>query len=137
MSWGSLTSSEVDFAERRLCVRLAGENELKRLSRKNSQLHPVPGKHFGGAGLNITGSDHPEQVQGIHVSASYFALFGAPVVAGRTFTATEDSPHGGHVTVLSYGLWKSRYGADPKWLGPRSSLTGNRTLLSASLAAAL
>src|SRR6201987_5607139 len=34
---------------------------------------------FGGAGLNITGGDHPEQVQGIHVSADYFALFGAPV----------------------------------------------------------
>ena len=27
---------------------------------------------FGGAGLNITGGDHPEQVQGIHVSADYF-----------------------------------------------------------------
>src|ERR1700677_4191308 len=24
---------------------------------------------FGGAGLNITGSDHPQQVQGVHVSA--------------------------------------------------------------------
>ena len=58
---------------------------------------------FGGAGLNITGGDHPEQVQGMHVSADYFALFGAPVVAGRTFTAAEDSPHGGHVAVLSYG----------------------------------
>ena len=65
---------------------------------------------FGGAGLNITGGDHPEQVQGSHVSAEYFGLFGAPIVAGRTFTAAEDSPHGGHVTVLSYGLWKSRYG---------------------------
>ena len=70
---------------------------------------------FGGAGLNITGGDHPEQVQGIHVSADYFALFGAPVVAGRTFTAAEDSPHGGHVAVLSYGLWKSRYGAQSQY----------------------
>jgi putative ABC transport system permease protein len=47
---------------------------------------------FGGAGLNITGGDHPEQVQGSHVSADFFALFGAPVVAGRTFSAAEDSP---------------------------------------------
>src|SRR5580698_4766222 len=56
---------------------------------------------FGGAGLNLTGDDHPEQVQGIHVSAEYFALFGAPIAAGRTFTEAEDSPNGGHVVVLS------------------------------------
>jgi putative ABC transport system permease protein len=72
---------------------------------------------FGGSGLNLTGSDHPEQVQGIHVSADYFAMFGAPLAAGRTFTASEDSPHGGNVVVLSYALWKSRYGGDPKLIG--------------------
>jgi hypothetical protein len=36
-------------------------------------------------------------VLGIHVTSGYFALFGAPIVAGRTFTAAEDSPNGGHV----------------------------------------
>ncbi len=68
---------------------------------------------FGGAGMNITGGDHPQQVEGVHVSADYFAMFGAPLIVGRTFTAAEDSPHGGHVTMLSYGLWKSRYGGNP------------------------
>ena len=84
---------------------------------------------FGGSGLNITGGDHPQQVQGIHVSADYFALFGAPLVAGRTFTAREDSPHGGRVTVLSYGLWKSRYGADPNVVGSTIQLDGQPYLI--------
>jgi putative ABC transport system permease protein len=66
----------------------------------------------GGAGLNLTGNDRPEQVQGVHVSADYFSILGAPVIAGRTFTAAEDSPHGGNFVVLSYGLWKRRYGGD-------------------------
>lgn len=83
----------------------------------------------GGAGLNITGSDHPEQVQGVHVSADYFAMFGAPVVAGRTFTSVEDSPHGGHVTVLSYGLWKSRFGANPNVVGTMIQLDGQPYLI--------
>ena len=79
---------------------------------------------WGGAGLNITGGDQPQQVQGMHVSADFFALFGAPVVAGRTFSAEEDSPHGGHIVVLSYGLWKSRYGADANVIGTTMQLDG-------------
>jgi predicted permease len=66
----------------------------------------------GGAGLNLTSNDQPEQVQGVHVSADYFSILGAPVIAGRTFTAAEDSPHGGNFVVLSYGLWKRRFGGD-------------------------
>jgi putative ABC transport system permease protein len=72
---------------------------------------------WGGAGLNLTGGDYREQVIGIHVTSRYFTLFGAPAVAGRTFTAAEDSPNGGHVAVLSYGLWKRRFGGNPKIVG--------------------
>ena len=78
----------------------------------------------GGAGLNLTGSDKPEQVQGVHVSADYFSILGAPVIAGRTFTAAEDSPHGGNVVVLSYGLWKRRYGGDRDIVGNNIQLNG-------------
>jgi predicted permease len=72
---------------------------------------------WGGAGMNLTGGDHPEQVRGGHVTNGYFALLGAPVVAGRTFTVSEDSPNAGHVVVLSYGLWKSHFGANPNVVG--------------------
>jgi putative ABC transport system permease protein len=78
----------------------------------------------GGAGLNLTGSDKPEQVQGVHVSADYFSVLGAPVIAGRTFTAAEDSPHGGNFVVLSYGLWKRRYGGDRGIVGNNIQLNG-------------
>jgi putative ABC transport system permease protein len=84
---------------------------------------------WGGSGLNITGGDQPQQVQGIHVSADYFAMFGAPVAVGRTFTAAEDSPHGGNVTVLSYSLWKERYGANPNAVGSTIQLDGQPYLI--------
>jgi putative ABC transport system permease protein len=84
---------------------------------QTSIFQQVAAYDFGGAGLNITESDHPQQVQGVHVSADYFAMLGAPVIAGRTFTAEEDSPNSGPVTVLSYGLWKSRYGGNPNIVG--------------------
>ena len=78
----------------------------------------------GGAGLNLTGNDQPEQVQGVHVSADYFSILGAPVIAGRTFTAAEDRPHGGNVVVLSYGLWKRRFGGDPSIVAKAIQLNG-------------
>jgi putative ABC transport system permease protein len=96
---------------------------------QTSIFQQVAALDFGGAGMNLTGSDHPQQVQGIHVSADYFAMLGAPLVAGRTFTAEEDSPNGGHVTVLSYGLWKSRYGGNEKIVGSTIQLDGQPYLV--------
>jgi putative ABC transport system permease protein len=96
---------------------------------QTSIFQQVAAYDFGGSGLNITESDHPQQIEGIHVSADYFAMFGAPVVAGRTFTAAEDSPHGGHVAVLSYSLWKSRYAANPNVIGSTISLDGQPYLI--------
>lgn len=76
---------------------------------------------FAGPGYNLTG-DRPEQVHGIHVTESYFRLFGAPLMLGRTFTPQEDLPHGGKVVVLSYGLWQRRFGGNPKVVGSALSL---------------
>jgi putative ABC transport system permease protein len=84
---------------------------------------------FGAAGVNLTGGDHPEQVQAVHVTRDYFALFGAPVVAGRTFTAAEDSANGGRVVVLSYGLWKQRYGGNRGIIGTTIQLDGQPYLV--------
>src|ERR1700761_323048 len=83
----------------------------------------------GGAGLNLTGGDHPLQVQGVHVSADYFSMMGAPVTSGRTFTQAEDSPHGGRVAVLSYGLWKSRFGGNSQIVGSTIQLDGQPYLV--------
>jgi putative ABC transport system permease protein len=84
--------------------------------------HQVAAYDSGGAGLNLTGNDQPEQVQGVHVTTDYFSILGAPVIAGRTFTAAEDSPHGGNVVVLSYGLWKRRFGGDRAIVGKNIQL---------------
>jgi putative ABC transport system permease protein len=68
---------------------------------------------FSGPGINLTGGDRPELIKGIHVSADYFRVFGAPVAFGRTFTPEEDRPGGPAVVVISNGLWRNRFGGDP------------------------
>jgi putative ABC transport system permease protein len=86
-------------------------------SQQTSIFQTVAAYDTGGAGMNLTGGNDPEQVQAMHVTADYFRLFGAPVIAGRTFTAEEDRPNGGHEVVLSYGLWKRRFGGNAEIVG--------------------
>ncbi|HVO69652.1 MAG TPA: ABC transporter permease, partial [Aggregatilineaceae bacterium] len=90
---------------------------------QTSVFKDVAAYDFAGPGFNITG-DRPELVHGIHVSESYFRLFGAPVVLGRTFTRQEDLPNGGNVVVLSYGLWQRKFGGDPAVIGKALPLGG-------------
>jgi putative ABC transport system permease protein len=75
--------------------------------------------------VNLTGTANPEQLRSGLVSADFFRLFGAPVARGRTFTAAEDRPNGGHVVVLSDGLWKRHFGDDPQIIGKTISLGGD------------
>ena len=91
--------------------------------KQTSIFKDVAAYDFAGPGFNITG-DRPELIHGIHVSEGYFRVFGAPVMLGRTFTRQEDSPNGGHVLVLSYGLWQRRFGGNPKAVGQALSLGG-------------
>jgi len=79
--------------------------------------------YFVGPGINLTG-DRPERLTSIHVSASYFRLFGAPIEIGRAFTAEEDIPHGPKVVVISDGFWPPRFGADRSLLGKAILLGG-------------
>ena len=88
---------------------------------QTSVFQDVAAYDYGGPGFNLTGGT-PEQVQGLHVTEGYFRLFGAPVMLGRTFTPQEDSPDGGKVVVLSYGLWKRRFGSNPNIVGTTLSL---------------
>ena len=89
---------------------------------KTSVFQDVSAYRFGV--VNLTGGSYPEQIHSGQVTADFFRLFGAPVTRGRTFTAEQDSPRAGRVAVISDGLWKRHFGADPQILGKNISLSG-------------
>ncbi|HEX3435542.1 MAG TPA: ABC transporter permease [Pseudacidobacterium sp.] len=100
---------------------IASPTKFNNWRQQTNVFQDVAAYDFGGPGFNLTG-DRPEQVHGIHVSGAYFRVFGAPVMLGRTFTPQEDSPNGGKVVVLSYGLWQRRFGGNPNVIGSALSL---------------
>ncbi len=98
--------------------------EFNILRQQESVFEDVSGYDLGSAGINLTGGAFPEQIHGIRVTVDYFRLFGAPIALGRTFSAEEDRPNGGHFVVMSYGLWHRRFGGDPEIVGKAISLGG-------------
>jgi predicted permease len=67
----------------------------------------------------LTGGNDPQQLRIGLVTANFFSLLGADAAIGRTFV-DEDEPTAGPTTILlSDGLWRTRYGADPTIVGKR------------------
>lgn len=64
----------------------------------------------------------PEEIHGLHVTSSYLRLFGAPFLLGRSFTSDDDNPSSARSVVLSYGLWKRRFGGDEHIIGKSVSI---------------
>ena len=75
--------------------------------------------------VNYTGGDTPEQLRSGNVTKSFFKLFGATPILGRTFSDEEDRPNGGRVAVLSYGWWTRRFASDPNVIGKTILLSGD------------
>src|SRR5580692_11479097 len=66
---------------------------------------------------NLTGTDEPEQVFGVHASANFLRLFGVKPILGREFIPEEDQVGHDQVAIITYGLWQRRFGGDPTIVG--------------------
>lgn len=71
----------------------------------------------------MTGMGDPIHLNMGIFSADMFNVLRVPPVLGREFTAEEDKP-GTHVAVLSYRLWKTRFGGDAKVMNKQIMLDG-------------
>jgi putative ABC transport system permease protein len=70
--------------------------------------------------FTVTGQGEPAHIEGAVVSAELFPLLGVRPILGRTFLPEEDTPGAGNsglAIILSHGLWRQRFGADPGIVG--------------------
>ena len=66
----------------------------------------------------------PEQIRGVRISPSFFAMLGVQAAHGRTFAPQEEQPGRERVVILSDGLWHRRYGGDPAIIGEALLIDG-------------
>lgn len=72
---------------------------------------------FPNGDVNLTGGTEPQRVSVARVSPGFFEILGVAPLHGRTFHA-EESVMGNHRrAILSYGLWRRDFGADPGLVG--------------------
>jgi len=72
---------------------------------------------------SLTGDGQPEQLSGKKVTPNFFDVLGVQPVRGRPFTVEEDKSQT-PVVVLSYNLWRRRFGGDQAILGRTMLMNG-------------
>jgi putative ABC transport system permease protein len=63
--------------------------------------------------LSSAGGQLPEKVNGVDCTWNLLPTLGVQPALGRNFTADEDQPSANPTVLLSWGLWKRRYGSNP------------------------
>jgi predicted permease len=85
---------------------------------------------FGGDRFKVTIDGRAEQINGQYASGSYFQILGVKAIYGRVLLPADDSQIGrggpdGPTAVISYALWKRRFGMSPSVLG-KTILVGTK-----------
>ena len=116
-------------------VRLSSTNQAQNLSRvgfsyprfrevqQRQQVFSDLALSAGNA-FTLTGRGDPEQVIALHASAALLPALGLDPALGRNFSASEDSPGGEAVALVSHRFWQQRFNGDRAVLGQALTLNG-------------
>jgi predicted permease len=77
-----------------------------------------------GWGPNLTGSGDPELLTGGGVTWNFLDVLGIEPAIGRDFVQADDDAGAAPVVILTDGLWRRRFGADPNIVGQAIQLSG-------------
>ena len=80
--------------------------------------------------MSLTGDGAPEEIPGNYATRDFFSILGVQPILGRDFLPEEDvSGDRNKVALISEGLWRRRYGADPRIVGKKLIVRGTPTLV--------
>ena len=108
----------------KLNLQQFGNSVLNYLSWKEQQQSFDKMGLIGFATLSLTGNGEPEQFNATMISPSLMPMLGIQPLVGRGFREDEEKPGSPAVVLISEGLWKRRFGADPSLVGKNIVLNG-------------
>lgn len=111
--WGSDGDGRISVSER----------ERERYREESRIFSDVAASYRGW--VNLTGEGSAERLSADIVDVNLLSLLGARPELGRGFLAEEGIPGQDRAAILSDGLWRRRFGADPAVVGQRVLLDGS------------
>ncbi len=85
------------------------------------------------AGECDLGDQNPIRIHCISVEGNFLRTLGVAPLLGHDFTREEDLPHGPRVAIISYSLWRARYGGNPGAIGRTIQLDDQPTRITGVL----
>jgi len=79
---------------------------------------------FTGGSLSLAAEGEPAQLRTLAVTPSFFSTLGRSPMLGRAFIDEDATPDADNFAILTYGLWTTRFGADPSIVGRDVRLGG-------------
>ncbi len=70
-----------------------------------------------GGQCDLLAAESPSRIACYSVEANFLKFLGFEPAIGRDFTPQDDQPHAPPVALLSFSLWRSRFGGDAHVLG--------------------
>ena len=85
--------------------------------RENRVFEDVAAFNYSDVNLEGSADAVPERLQAMAVSANLFPLLGVSPAIGPAFGPDQNEPGRGDAVILSDGLWRRRFAADPSLVG--------------------
>ena len=104
-------------------------NDVQEIARRTRTLESVAAYSNVIFDLAGDGSNSPEALYGLNVTANLFPILGVNPMLGRNILPEEDEPGHANEMILSYGLWLRRFNADPNIVGHKVQVDGHDCLV--------
>ncbi|HTF44776.1 MAG TPA: ABC transporter permease, partial [Terriglobales bacterium] len=121
-NWGGYTQgNEGDFA-------LFSWEAYKMFRDHTPEFTDLAALQAGNAPLGVRRAGSQAQADtrnGEYVSGNFFRTLGVQPWAGRLLTEADDQEGAAPVAVMSYRIWKEKYGSDPSVVGASYQINGN------------
>src|SRR6478736_2664090 len=73
--------------------------------------------YLSGSTINVTYKNNPQRYTGAYITEDLFKIIGVSPIMGRDFTAEDNKPGAGKVTILGNEIWKRDFNGDPNIVG--------------------
>ncbi|HYL93008.1 MAG TPA: ABC transporter permease, partial [Alphaproteobacteria bacterium] len=74
--------------------------------------------------INVTGTEQPERTLALVASSDFFPTLGVAPASGRAFLPRDEEWGQNHIAIISDGMWRRSFGADPETVGRTLRLNG-------------